>query len=157
LSYSIKGELEKRLELAEKALELNPNHARSNYSYGQALTNSGRFKESLEYVLKAIELDPISKKGYEGFFPFLYIGLNDWDNAINWCNTLNERTPHSRWLGWKAAVYGKMGNLSLAKENLSMFLAERPEIKNISDYEKVAPTIVKDILLEGMSLAGLKE
>ena len=155
MSYSIKKDLNKRLETAEKALELNPSHPRSNFSYGQALTNFGRNEEALSYVNKAIELDPQSKRNYEGFFPLLYIALKDWENAITWLNTAHERSPHSRYFGWKAAVYGKMNDLDSAKENLNSFLKERPEIKTLEDYEKVAPTIIKDTLLEGLKIAGL--
>ena len=157
LSYSIKRDYQKRLELAEKALELNPNHPRANFSYGQALSNFSRFEESLEYIKKAIELDPISQRNYEGFFPLIYIALKDWDNSIFWLDTFYERTPHSRFLGWKAAVLGQMNKIDLAKEALDKFLQERSEIKTISDYEKVAPTIIKDVLIEGLKLAGLPE
>ena len=69
-----------------------------NFSYGQALTNFGRNEEALSYVNKAIELDPQSKRNYEGFFPLLYIALKDWENAITWLNTAHERSPHSRYL-----------------------------------------------------------
>ena len=157
LSYSIKKDFKKRLELAEKALELNPNHPRANFSYGQALSNFSRFEESLEYIKKAIELDPISQRNYEGFFPLIYIALQDWENSLFWLETFYERTPHSRFLGWKAAVLGQMKKIDLAKETLDKFLQERPEIKTLSDYEKVAPTIIKDVLIEGLKLAGLTD
>ena len=153
----VKRDYQKRLELAEKALELNPNHPRANFSYGQALSNFSRFEESLKYIKKAIELDPISQRNYEGFFPLIYIALKDWDNSIFWLDTFYERTPHSRFLGWKAAVLGQMNKIDLAKEALDKFLQERSEIKTISDYEKVAPTIIKDVLIEGLKLAGLPE
>ena len=29
------------------------------------------------------------------------------------------------------------------------------EIKNINDYEKVAPTVIKEILIEGLIKAGM--
>ncbi|MFL2807229.1 MAG: tetratricopeptide repeat protein [Paracoccaceae bacterium] len=155
LSYSIKKDYEKRLELAEKALEINPNHPRTNFQYGQALSNFGRFEETLQHVNKAIELDPISKRNYEGFLVLLYIALKDWDNALNWCDVLNERDPHSRFLGWRAAILAMKGNTDEAKEYLLKYQNERPEVKTTSDYEKVAPTIIKDILLEGLKKAGL--
>ena len=49
-----------------------------------------------------------------------------------------------------------MGKNEEAKEMLKIFLKERPEIKNIIDYEKVAPTMIKDVLTEGLKKAGLK-
>ncbi len=157
LSYSIKRDYQKRLELAEKALEINPNHPRTNFHYGQALSNFGRFEETLKYVNKAIELDPFSKRNYEGFFVLLYIALKDWDNALHWCDTLNERAPHSRFIGWRAAILGNMGNLEDAKKYLSIFQKERPEIKSTTDYEKVAPLIIKDVLIDGLRAAGLQD
>ena len=51
MSYSIKKDLNKRLETAEKALGLNPSHPRSNFSYGQVLTNFGRNEEALSLSL----------------------------------------------------------------------------------------------------------
>ncbi|MEE2775065.1 MAG: adenylate/guanylate cyclase domain-containing protein [Pseudomonadota bacterium] len=157
LSYSIKRDYQKRLELAEKALDINPNHPRTNFHYGQALSNFGKFEETLKYVNKAIELDPFSRRNYEGFFVLLYIALKDWGNALHWCDTLNERGPHSRFIGWKAAILGNMGKISEAKSHLALFKKERPEINTISDYEKVAPLIIKDVLIEGLRAAGLEE
>ena len=37
----------------------------------------------------------------------------------------------------------------------SLYLKLRPEIKNINDYEKVAPTVIKEILIEGLIKAGM--
>ena len=144
------------MELAEKALEINPNHPRTNFHYGQALSNFGRFEETLEYVNKAIELDPLSKRNYEGFFVLLYIALKDWENALYWCDTLFERDPHSRFIGWKAAILGSMGKIADGKEYLAKYKEERPEIQSLSDYEKVAPLIIKDVLLQGLKAVGLQ-
>ena len=47
------------------------------------------------------------------------------------------------------------GDNEEAKEYLLKYQKERPEIKTTGDYEKVAPTIIKDILLEGLNKAGL--
>ena len=157
LSFSIKRDYQKRLELAEKALAINPNHPRTNFHYGQALSNFGRFEETLEYVNKAIELDPLSKRNYEGFFVLLYIALKDWDKALYWCDTLFERDPHSRFIGWKAAILGSMGKIADGKEYLAKYREERPEIKSLSDYEKVAPLIIKDVLLQGLKAVGLQD
>ena len=41
------------------------------------------------------------------------------------------------------------------KETLEQYLKLRPEVKTLNDYEKVAPTIIKEILLEGLEKAGL--
>ena len=30
-----------------------------------------------------------------------------------------------------------------------------PNVKSLNDYEKVAPTIIKDIIMEGLEIAGM--
>jgi hypothetical protein len=52
-------------------------------------------------------------------------------------------------------MLGHLDRLDEAKEILSDYLKLRPEIKNIYDYEKVAPTVIKDILMEGLIKAGM--
>ena len=34
---------------------------------------------------------------------------------------------------------------------------KRPKVKNIRDYEKVAPTVIKNVLTEGLLKAGMPE
>ena len=157
LSFNIKKDFDRRFEFAEKALQLNPNHPRANFSYGKALANFGKFEECLEYVQKAIKLDPFSKVSYEVFLPVIYVALRNWDNALYWIETFEARTSHSRYFGWKAAVLAHLGKIDLARSSLKKFLRERLEIKTLSDYEKVAPQIMKEALLEGLKVAGLPE
>ena len=52
-------------------------------------------------------------------------------------------------------MLGHLDRLDEAKEILSDYLKLRPEIKNINDYEIVAPTVIKDILMEGLIKAGM--
>ena len=110
-------------------MEINPNHPRTNFHYRQALSNFGRFEKTLVYVNKAIELDPLSKRNYVGFFVLLYIALKDQEKALYWCDTLFERDPHSRLIGWKAAILGSMGKIADGKEYHAKYKEERPEIK----------------------------
>ncbi|MDB2469938.1 hypothetical protein N9W63_00415 [Paracoccaceae bacterium] len=61
---------DQRMKYAKEALELNPSHPRSNSQYGMAICNEGRFAEAERFFLRAIELDPVQRKSYEGFFGF---------------------------------------------------------------------------------------
>jgi Flp pilus assembly protein TadD len=61
---------DQRMKYAKEALELNPSHPRSNSQYGMAICNEGRFAEAERFFLRAIELDPVQRKPYEGFFGF---------------------------------------------------------------------------------------
>jgi hypothetical protein len=52
-------------------------------------------------------------------------------------------------------MLGHLDRLDEAKKILSVYLKLRPEIKNLNDYEKVAPTIIKEVLIEGLVKAGM--
>ena len=58
-------------------------------------------------------------------------------------------------LGFKASVLAHLDRVEEAKDFLAQYQEKRPAVKNTSDYEKVAPKIIKDVLLEGLIKAGL--
>ena len=150
-SFNLKKDYPQRLKYARQALDLNPSHDGSNNDYSWALCNEKRFEEAEYYLLRAMEMNPIGRRGYEGLMPFLYMAMADSNKSLEWCNILYDRGSHSRYNGWRAAIYVHLGDFGNARIFLTKFLAERPEIKTIEDYEKVAPSICKDYLIEGLS------
>jgi hypothetical protein len=44
-----------------------------------------------------------------------------------------------------------------AGEHLEKFLKERPEIKTLTNYRTVAPTIAEEFLIEGLRKAGMPD
>ena len=54
-------------------------------------------------------------------------------------------------------MLGNLNRLEQAQEVLKKYLELRPEIKTLKYYEKVAPIVIKEILLEGLKKAGLPE
>ena len=50
-----------------------------------------------------------------------------------------------------------LGRIDEAKQVLNIYTDLRPEIKSLSDYEKVAPSVIKEILIEGLRKAELPE
>ncbi len=155
-SYNIKRDYDKRIELAKRALDLNPHHPSCNMDYGLAISSFGRFDEALMHIFKAVEMDPASRGSYEGILPMIYMAMEDADNALKWINSANDISPHSRYQGWLAAVHAQNGDIDLARIHLQNFLEERTEIRSLKDYEKVVPTICKDYVMEGLEKAGLK-
>ena len=52
------------------------------------------------------------------------------------------------------------GKIDDAQECLIQYQKERPEIKTIDDYKGVAPDLnneIKELMIEGMRLAGMPE
>lgn len=149
-SFNMKGDYEQRIKYAKDALDLNPSQPRSNTQYGMAICNEGRFSEAEKFLLRAIELDPIQQSSYDGFFPFLYMAMNDSEQAMKWSNILYDRSQHSRYNGFRAAISVHLDKLEDAKIYLMKFKAERPEIKSIEDYAGVAPELIQEYLMEGI-------
>ena len=150
-SFNLKKDYPQRLKYARQALDLNPSHDGSNNDYGWALCNEKRFEEAEYYLLKAMDMNPIGRRSYEGLMPFLYMAMADSNKSLEWCNTLYDRGSHSRYDGWRAAIYVHLGDFERARIFLTKFREERPEVKTIEDYKKVAPSICKDYLIDGLS------
>ena len=150
-SFNIKGNYPQRLKYAKQALYLNPSHAGSNNDYGWALCNEKRFEEAEFYIERAMEMNPIGRRTYEGLLPFLYMAMANSNKSLEWCNILYDRGSHSRYNGWRAAIYVHLGDVETAKTYLEKFRQQRPEVKTLEDYKKVAPTICMDYLIEGLT------
>ena len=150
-SFNLKKDYPQRLKYARQALDLNPSHDGSNNDYGWALCNEKRFEEAEYYLLRAMEMNPIGRKGYEGLMPFLYMAMADSNKSLEWCNILYDRGSHSRYNGWRAAIYVHLEDFENARIFLKKFREERPEVKTIEDYKKVAPSICMDYLVDGLS------
>ena len=155
-SFNIKRDYNKRIELAKKAIELNPNHAGANFDYGLAITNSGDFEGALASIKKAMELNPMQQKNFRGFLPLVYIGLKDFDSALQLFKELEENGPlQTGGKSFKAAVLAHLGRIDEGKAVLAEYLEVRTAVKTVKDYEKFAPTIIKEILMEGLEILGL--
>ena len=158
-SFNLKKEYDKRLSLMEKAVKINPNHAAANYDYGLALTNTKDFEKAKEHALKALELTPSGpdrERYLTGGMWLIHIGLKDFDEAIKSMEYMLERTPgFSGAYGFMASLHALKGNMELSKKYLSKYQELRPNVKTLKDYEKVAPTIVKDIIMDGLEKAGM--
>ena len=153
-------DIERFMELMQKAIDINPNHPRSLQMYSMSLMRQSKFDEAIDCVKKAIEIDPVGRMEWESWLIFCYISKKDLDNALNSINRTMQDAPHNRLFGFKAAVLALKGEIDESKEWLQKYLTERPEVKTIADYRKVAPEMSESLtnnLVEGMKLAGLPE
>jgi len=101
-----------------------------------------------------LQLNPKQQR----YYPIILccVGLNEFEEALKYCNKSIEVDPKfTGAIGWKSSMLGHLDRMDEAKEILSDYLKLRPEIKNINDYEKVAPTVIKEILMEGLIKAGM--
>ena len=153
-SYNLKQDFENRIEYMKLALKINPNHSDANYEYGLSLTTYKEFEKAKQYALIGLQLNPKQQR----YFPIILccVGFNEFEEALKFCNKSIEVDPKfTGAYGWKSSMLGHLDRLNEAKAILSEYLKLRPEIKNINDYEKVAPTVIKEILIEGLIKAGM--
>ena len=78
------------------------------------------------------------------------MALNQSEQALKLLYTLNDRSQHSRYDGFRAAINVHLNNKDAAKAYLKMFKAARSELKTLQDYEEVAASIIKDYFLAGL-------
>ena len=157
---NIKNDLKQRVELMKKALEINPYHAMANFEYGLSITSFGEFEKANEYMIKSVELNPISiNETYTNTMLMLSnIGQRDFENALVHINKALEIEPNfTGGIGFKASILAHLDQIAESKELLAQYQEKRPNVKNIGDYEKVAPTVIKKVLTEGLLKAGMPE
>jgi len=158
VSANIKRDLKQRVELMKKALEINPNHATANLEYGLSITSFGEYEKAKEYIFKSVELNPTSVNEIYTHLSlmFCHMGLRDFENALDDINKQIEIDPDlTGALGFKASVLAHLDRVEEAKDFLAQYQEKRPAVKNTSDYEKVAPIIIKEVLIEGLVKAGM--
>ena len=66
-------------------------------------------------------------------------------NTTKWCRILYDRSGHSRYHGFLAAIPVHLKDLDNANSYLWRFKSARSEIITLNDYENVAPDFIRNI------------
>lgn len=144
-------------KLLEKSLKINPFSADLTFQLGMAEVNLGNFKSSITLIEKTFEFDPTSKKVWTVALINVYVAAGRFETALKETTAaLTESPQDTRLLGFSAFINGLLGNKKEAQESLKKYLARRPEIKTLADYEAIAPEFSLKQAREGMQVAGLK-
>jgi len=80
--YLLKGQHEKTIAQAERAIAINPNGASNNTFMAGALGLSGRWEEGIEYAKKAMRLAPFSPVFYYWILGRAYFMTGQYDKAV---------------------------------------------------------------------------
>jgi len=119
-------EYDKAIAEAEQAIALNPNDAKAQYAMGESLVFYGRPAEAVDYLEKAMSLDP----EYSGYCLFA-LGLAQFcleryeEAATSLERCFNERKMFSTPPMWLlAAAYAHLGRQQEAEDVLTKYLKE---------------------------------
>jgi TolB-like protein/Flp pilus assembly protein TadD len=156
-------EYEKAIAEAEQAITLNPNDAKAQYAMGESLVFAGRSAEAVDYLEKAMSLNPEYPANYVFALGLAQFCLEQYEEAgASLERALYELKMGGRPVMWLlAATYAHLGRQQEAEEVLTEYMKKR----DYKDYtvEKVLKIYLhafkdpKDTarFAEGLHKAGL--
>jgi tetratricopeptide (TPR) repeat protein len=141
---------------AKQAIDLDPNDANSHLQMGQVLIYSGKPKEAVEYLKRAMRLDPLYPA-----YPLLLLGeahfnMEQYEEAVNFFkraikhnpDLVNEKSVYQgRGSIILAAAYGHLGRLEEAQDAGSKMIgalyAKYIPFMYSKDYVRLANGLIK--------------
>jgi TolB-like protein len=157
--YFFSGDFPNALNNAEKAVQFNPSYALSLWWLGLIQAHAGKYTESEESVLKAIELSPVDpelERIYGALF-CSYLGQERYQEALEAADKALQYHPdQGHMLGWRTAALGHLEAGPEAKAALEKYLKLRPNLKTKDDFRKifVPKSMLADPIIEGLVKAG---
>ncbi len=157
--FFFSGDFPNALNYAERAVKFNPSFTLSNWWLGLIQAHAGRFKESEDSILKALELSPIDPE-LERIYGALYcsyLGQQRYQEALEASDKALQYHPdQGHMLGWRAAALGHLGFVDDAKFALNKYLALRPNLKTRENFRQifVPNSMLTDPIIEGLVKAG---
>jgi adenylate cyclase len=141
----------------EKALHLNPNDPRIVAQRGELLTWLGKPEESVEWIEKALRLDPYGAEGRAHLLGQAFHSARRYPEAIKAFNriTLLQHKHHA----FLAACYAQIGNDEEAKAHAAEVLRMKPDF-SVASYLESLPyknQTDRQHYRDGLLKAGLPE
>jgi len=159
-------EHEKAIAEAQRAIALDPNDGDSYHSMAYALIFAGRPKGALDFVEKAMRLDPHYPAYYLVVLGLAQFSMEQFEEAASSFERALKRNPENYWVGfYLAASYGHLARKQEATAAIEEYKKVGPHvaglsIKRISNWPmstRYKDPADKDRLLEGLRKAGLPE
>jgi len=160
LNYMWKGQHEKAIAEAERALTLEPNNDKSHVVMGSVLIYAGRSKEAIEVWKKAMRLDPYYPARYLWFLGLAQFCVGQLQEAATSFERAHKRNPG---LGaWPlAATYAHLGREQEAADLIAEYLKRRGwktrTVKSLLPYFPFKDPKDTDRFVEGLRKAGLPD
>jgi TolB-like protein/Flp pilus assembly protein TadD len=112
-----------------RAVDLNPYDAESHEQMGYLLTLRGKPVEAMQWMDRAVKLNPIHPQWYEHDRSFAHYLLGEYAKAAE---MIELTPPLPPWmLTWLAACYAQMGNLEMARHHIARIAEVDPQFSSI--------------------------
>jgi tetratricopeptide (TPR) repeat protein len=137
--YSWKREYEEAIAAGEKAVKVAPGSADAYLTLGRALNMACRDKEALEYVEKAIRLNPFPPTHYYMHLGFTNLHLRNYEQAVSAFKmslSLSPKNQPAR--GALIVTYVEMGRMDEARAEAEELLRIDPKWTS-KGFEKMSP------------------
>ncbi len=152
--YLRQGRFDQAIAEGEKSVVLGPNQAEPHLMLAMYLHSTGRHKEALPLLRKAMRLDPYYPSFYLELLGSIYLHMEEYSKAVEAYRVLVVREPH-RLVGHQglAIAYIRLGRKEQARSEVAEVLRLFPEF-SLEVYRKQAKW--RDMDIEALREAGLK-
>ena len=141
----------------EKSVALGPNESFPHLLLGMYLSHTGRYKEALPLVRKAMRLNPYYPSTYLQLLGGIYLGMEAYEKAIEAFKVLVVREPHRKEVHVGLAIaYIRLGRKEQARSEVAELLRLFPEY-SLEVYKKQAHMMGIDPAVMESGIAALRE
>ena len=157
---------ESKIEL-ERAISLDPNHARAHHHLGMTIMYLGQPEAAIPHLEKALQLNPNDYNIGNYYFPLALclLFLGQIDKAIDLLMKARAANPRLYYLHLHlAGAFGLHGDLSEAKAALAEGIRLKPEIRSLAEWRALFPwgdpeywTFMDRTVATGLRRAGLPD
>jgi len=158
--FLVRKEFERAITEAKIGISLNPNNADAYHVFGIILNYADRPKEGIDFIRKAIRLNPIPSANYLNSLGASYLGLQEYEKCVETFKQVLKLNPEYFFanIGLTLA-YMRLGLNEEANRSASDLLKIRPDF-SVKEFINVLPTDNKaflKLLEEALRKAGLHD
>ena len=155
--YLLQRRYDQAIAEGEKSVALGPNQASPHIMLAMYLSHTGRYKEALPLVRKAMRLDPYYPSIYLELLGHIYLSMEEYEKAVEAFKMLVVREPQ-RIAGHRglAFAYIRLGRKEQARSEMAEVLRLFPEY-SLEVYRKQAHSMQMDPALVESDIEALRE
>jgi len=160
ISAYIVGDYESAIEMADRAVALDPNSYVTWHARGWVYRNAGLSEEAVRSFERAIRMNPVDQRLHGPFtgMGFALIELGRFEEAIvAGKKALRHNTSYSPTYRCLAAAFAHLGRDAEAREAAARMLVVDPAFTTISAWTAWGGSTNAKLLTEGLRKAGLPE